>query len=539
MPRKMSKGNVSFTGGVEYFKLNKTALDYLMTERGLDPRSIAEYGLTLNRNGEIQIPFIDHNGELRAVKRRAADGKFLQRKRKDEAGALEEYECKSDCIPGSKPALLGSNLIKDFTIPLLISFGEYDTLTIHSIDQRQRYNPVSPPFGDKSLTWIDHQYDWLEQFKKIIIFPDFDKNEKTRKHLFDKIEELGRRLGKHRCWMVQEEFVLEAKDPNDLYLVHGKEAVTTALANIVALPEPGLESLALYEGEEFLEGVPTGFHDYDSATGGLAYGGLTIISGDNNAGKTTNILNIMANVVSGGNAVFYWSGEQKADKYRWWLEQIFAGPVYVDHRMSPKTNRNYHFLRNDLVPKVRSWYQDKFFHYNKRGFDAEELFRILELAVRRYGVFLICIDNLMAFTGDAEEYYSTQATFVEGCKNFAVEWNVHIMLVVHNRKNDPLKPGTKDDVEGSKKIVNWADALIQIFRVSDILKKDKFPGVDAIWSLCKNRETEDLIDIGMIYEPTSKRIAQMAYPDRIQRVMGWEDETKLLENFEENSTFKW
>lgn len=521
----MVKANDLSMANVERIKLSKTALDYLIKVRKLEPSSIEEYGLCMNSRGEIQILFRDHHGDLRAVKRRAADGTFLQRKRKDENSGWEEYECKSDCIPGAKPALLGSHLIKDFNLPLLISFGEYDTLTLHGIDNRRTFHPVSPPFGDKSLTWIDHQFDWLEKFNKIIIFPDFDHSEKTRKHLFEKIEELSRRLGKHKCWIVQEKFVLDAKDPNDLYLKHGKDALFAAIKNIVPIPEPGLESLADYEGQEFIEGVPTGYHDYDAATGGLIYGGLTLISGDNNAGKTTNILNILGNVVAGGNSVFYWSGEQKADKYRWWLEQIFAGPVYVDHKMSPKTGRNYHFLRNDLVPVVRSWYHDKFFHYNKRGFDSEELFRVLELAVRRHGVFLICIDNLMAFTGDAEEYYASQAAFVESCKNFAVEWNVHIMLVVHNRKNDPLSPGTKDDVEGSKKIVNWADALIQIFRVSEPLK-NKFPGLDAIWSLCKNRETEDLVDIGMIYEPTSKRIAQQAYPDRIERLMGWEEQSK-------------
>lgn len=523
----MAKVNVSSMAAVEHFSLNKTALDYLMKVRRIDPRSIEEYGLSMNKNHEIQISFRDHHGELRAVKRRAADGQFLQRRRKDEAGAWEEYECKSDSVPGSKPALFGSQLVTDFSLPLVITFGEYDTLTIHSIDHRTMFNPVSPPFGDKSLTWIDHQFDWLENFNKIIIFPDFDVNEKTRKHLFDKIEELGKRLGKYKCWVVQEKFVLGAKDPNDLFVRYGADAVWSALNNIILLPEVGLVSLALYEGEEFQEGVPTGFHDYDAATGGLAYGGLTIIAGDNNAGKTTNVLNIIANVISGGNVSFMWSGEQKSDKIRWWIEQIFAGPVYVDSRVSPKTQRNYHFLRNDLVPRVRRWYEDKLFVYNKRGFDAEELFRILELAVRRHGVFLIVIDNLMAFTGESDEYYATQAAFVESCKNFSVEWNVHIILIAHNRKNDLLKPGTKDDVEGSKKIVNWADAVIQIFRVSEVLKKEKFEGLDAIWSLCKNRETEDLVDIGMIYEPTSKRIAQQAYPDRIQRLFGWEEQDDL------------
>ena len=505
---------------VEFLPLNKIALDYLMKVRQLEPETIEAFKISLSKTGEIQIPFYDNLGDLRAVKRRGANGQLLDRKRPGENNEWIPYQCKSDCIKGSKPALLGSNLVTDFSKPLLLCFGDYDTLTIYgNVD----VNPVSPPFGDQSLTWIDHQFDWLEEFSKIIIFPDFDEDPKIRRKLHDKIEEMSRRIGKHKCLLVQEQHALGCKDPNELFIKKGLEALTIAITNAEYISEPGLEFLADYEEEESQEGVPTGYPDRDRATGGLNYGGLTILAGDTNAGKTTEMLNIMANVTSYGHKCFYWSGEQKPGKYRWWYEQIIAGPDFVDSRLSNKTGRLYYYLKNDLVSRVRAWYRESFIHYDKRGFDAEEFFRIMELAVRRYGVFLICIDNLMAFTGDAEDYYAAQAAFVESCHNFAIDWNVHIILAVHNKKSDPTKPGTLNDIEGSKKIQNWADFVYQHFRVSEALKGgDLYGDLDAISCLVKNRETSDLVDVGLKFDSSSNRLYQAAFPEDLRRLMGWE-----------------
>ena len=136
---------------------------------------------------------------------------------------------------------------------------------------------------------------------------------------------------------------------------------------------------------------------------------------------------------------------------------------------------------------------------------------------------LIIIDNLMAFTGAEDDYFAAQGRFAESCKNFAEDWNVHLALIAHNKKLNEPRLGTKDDIEGSKKITNWADEVYQVFRVPKFMRIKDLDGVDTVLSLCKNRETEDLVDVRMVFEHKSKRIVQMSEFEKIDEYTGWEE----------------
>ena len=515
----------------EILPLKKKAAEYLTSRRKLDLDICREYGVASSGSGEIVIQFFDENSELQLLKFRSSDGSMLERRRYDDDGNVEIYECKTYCEPGGKPVLLGSNIAQDFTKPLYICYGDYDAITLAAYLKRfnGHSNAVSMPFGDRALSWIDKQWDYLEKFPTIIFCPDVDHDEKTKSHLTKKLYEMSARLGKYRCKMIPESAMMDCKDINDLFYVHSNLGLSTALEGVIDVPEPGLIRLVDYVATELTEGTPIGMGDIDAATGGLGDGQYVFLSGDNNAGKTTLALNFVKEFTKAREKTFYWTGEQRPDRIRWWYEQIVAGPNFVDNRVSQRTGRVYHYARPELVQKIRDWYADYFFIYDRRSIDAQNFFEVAELAVRRHGIKKFIIDNLMAFTGGAENYLQAQGDFAESCKAFAEEWNACCILLTHNKKTDNKIP-QKDDVEGSKKITNWADIGFQLKRVFPNEKKD-FNNADSILSLCKNREAEILEDVRLLFDSSSKRLVQMIEPQKLEQYCGWEDDESEIEEY--------
>ncbi len=505
--------------------LTQQAKTYLVQTRGLSEETLQAYRVGCNYYGDIAIPFIDEQEHVSMIKNRAADGGMLKRQRIEEDGSKNEYEVKTDTVPGGKPILLGSHLPHDGII--YICYGDYDAMSLFECGFT---GARSMPFGDRGINWIDRQWETFESINKIVFCPDYDDSEKVQNILLAKLDEMSKRLGKHKCYLVPEKAMLGLKDINELFVNNGVDAVKAAIEAALPVPEPGLSRLVDYAQPEEVDGTPIGIPEIDKSTGGHGGGQLSVISGDNNAGKTTLLLKIMAEFIDQGESCFCWSGEQRPDKLRWWLEQIIAGPNHVISKVSKNTGREYFYANPEIVTIMRMWYGNKIFVYDKRGITPEQFFSVAELAVRRYGVTKLFIDNLMAFTGGAEDYFQAQGNFAESCKNFAEDWGVHVTLVAHNRKIGADLPD-KDSIEGSKKITNWADFVYQLIRVNAANKKEEYQDASGILSLCKNRETEHLVDVRLAFDPKSKRFVQYTHAHDIQKHYGWEAKQEYELNF--------
>lgn len=520
--------------------LTNEARNYLVNIRKLTDEVLEMFHVGCNARGEIAIPFLDEDNNLIGIKLRSPNGGLLKRQRYDEdSKEPEHYEVKTDSVKGSKPVLLGSHLPTDFS-DLFICYGDYDSMSLRSVG----IPAVSLPFGDRGTSWIERQWDWLQKFKNITFCPDYDDNPKTQAILMSKLEEMAKRLGKHKCFIIPEHAMLACKDINEVHMEYGSEQLLKIVAQRIPVPEPGLIRLVDYVEPEFKEGTPIGIPEIDKATGGHAGGGLTVISGDNNAGKTTSILKMMLNFRTENVKSFFWTGEQRPGVMRWWLEQMIAGPNFIKSRVSEKTQREYFFADPFYVPVIREWYGDYIYIYDKRGISQEQFFEVAELAIRRHQVEQIFIDNLMAYTTQEEDYYGAQGLFAQNCKMFAEDWNVHINLVAHNKKEKEIihtlkgetqqqivKLADKDSVEGAKKITNWADIVYQITRITDKNRISAFGDASGIWGLVKNRETELLVEARTFFEPKSKRIVQYTQAKSVYDTMGWEDVKEVEVNF--------
>lgn len=509
----------------EIGELSFEAIEYLTKKRALTRDSLKAYRVGCTARGAIAIPFYDHNDRRQLVKFRHASGGML----KLHGGNPGERKVKTFIEPGGRPILLGSHMAHYSAGALVISFGDYDAMSIY---QAGVPNSCSVPFGDHGKDWIREQWDFLQNFEEIILWPDGDNfsNEEAKSKAAANLEEIAARLGKHRVKIVGVGTrTMGAKDANDLLVSHGTDAIRSAVETADWFPENNLIRVADWIDEEFVPGRTTGYKFLDTNAGGFGDGHLILIGGDNAAGKTTLALNLIAASIEQRIPVLYWSGEQRVGRIRYWFERIAAGPDHLKKVTARETGFKLYFPTEEVQPFIRDWYRDEFYQYNDFFVEQDKFFEVAELGVRRYGCKLIVIDNLMAFTGgEGDNYLQAQGDFTQSCKMFAEKWNVTVALIVHNRKGQGKAPTaievpTKDDIEGSKKITNWADLILQLYRIPREFRTGEFEEADGLISIAKCRESGMLGKVRMMIDLPSNRIVELSDRGKLSAKFRWHE----------------
>lgn len=465
--------------------------------------------------GNIVFEYFDLQKNLLTVKYRPAR-------------SVKKGENKSWCQKNADttPILYGMHQI-DTSKPLVITEGEIDRLAVIESGYK---NAVSIPFGSSSTTWIEHNWEWLEQFDKIIIWSDNDDAGRKMN------ETIIPRLGVWRCYEAKG----QEKDINLELFKHGKDAVLKVIENAKEIPVQDIIDLSEIENYDITkaEGIYTNIKGIDKFISKFFFGTVNMVVGINGSGKSTVINQILvAEAIEQGYQTFIFSGELTKQALKAWINFPIAGKRHIEVINRGKNQPKGYRIKPKVLDLMNKWYKGKVHVYDKEfNIIASELLEKMQELARKYGVKNFILDNLMMI--NCSEYnkfnpYEAEVTFVLKLCEFARNFNVVVHLLNHPSKIDSIRRLTKMDVAGMAKLTNLVHYVIAIHRVTEKEKEGTINNrgeqvvapiqYDCLIDILKNRPMghQDKT-IGCYFEPSSKRF--YGDSDNINRQYSWDNE---------------
>lgn len=391
---------------------------------------------------------------------------------------------KGGCEKNTRSILWGMDHI-DKTKPIIITEGQIDAMSIYQSGYK---NVVSLPAGANNMKWIDHCWEWLQDCQEFILWKDNDQ-------AGNKCEEAI----KSRLKNVKVIYSEDCKDANELLYHKGKDAVMEIVNEGLKQKVKGIIDVSEIEYNKktsISNGIETGFIEYDRHVKDWKEQEITVIFGRDNEGKTTVISQIIAHNLQRKVKTFLYSGEMSRYKIQNWMYRQLIG-TNTDHLEIVRTKYGEDIeIKDSVIKKIKEWHRDTFYLFDSSEYeilkDMSKFFDVMGIAATRYGVKLFVIDNLMsALEENAESLNSDQANFVQYCKNFAIKFNVHVVLLAHpNKEKQEINNGignlTKKDISGTKNISNKADNIISVERNWD---ETENKDCDLILTSQKDRES--------------------------------------------------
>lgn len=470
--------------------------------------------------GNVVFNYYDTNDVLTLVKYRPSHKPDKDKK-----------EPKSWCQKGSdtKPLLFNMNRVNPCQ-PLLLTEGEVDTLA--AIESGYK-NAVSVPLGANNYGWIEECWDFLEQFKSIVLA--FDNDEAGYKAQ----KEVIYRLGTWRTSVMDiPEYVefngktVKVKDINELLFYKGKEAVIEAIVHAKDSPVQSVTDFSTIEDIDIdsLPGIYTGFKEVDKVIGKIFYSMVTIISGLPSSGKSSFLNQLIGNVIDSGDKVWIFSNEMNSNILSNWLITSLAGSGNLKKYENSYTGEPFYKLPIEVKKKIREYYEGQLYIYKDDApNDEDSLFASMEECVRKFGIRTLIIDNLMciALKNESNDKYDAQTAFFRKLIKFAKKFNVAVIIVCHPKK---LERGVKEvdmyDISGSSNIINLAHLSFSLRRVSPKEKEDpkfKYKDYDVLLGIIKDRiQGRNGIQVPFHYDNPSRRFYTNL--EEYRRDFKWDDE---------------
>lgn len=427
--------------GTQLVEPNSKATDYLVLERRIDPIVMANARLGESTDGEwVVIPYFDKPDDKEAF-----HIKKLKVDRID--GKKEMFASK-----GTRRSLYGWHLIGPDVAEITITEGEFDTLSYHSVG----LPALSVPNGVSDFAWVEADWERLEQFERINIHFDMDAAGRPA------AEEVCRRLGLHRCYMVSGPH----KDANeslqngctrDDFLAWLKTAKAIELDEIKRARDYTDEVYEYYSTDWTKRGWETPW--WPKLPWRVRKSEFTILSGFSGHGKTIALNQLMLHLVQQGARVMDSSLEIKPGMTLYNMTRC---------ALAKKT------ASRDEIRCCHEWLNESVFFHDCIGtVTVDRLIHAMEYARKRHGIDVFVVDSLFK-CGLSSEDYGGQRAFADRLTTFCNNTGAHVILVAHSRKvqiGHEYKAPSKADVSGSSDLTNAAFNVIIWYR--NKLKKHK------------------------------------------------------------------
>lgn len=482
------------------------AITYLLS-RDIPAEITKQYRITTQKaQPEILVfPFYEPDGKTIS---------FVKYRNPHPAEGQSKEWCEANC----KPILFGMDHCDPSDGTLIITEGQIDTLSVATAGYR---NCVSVPTGKYGFTWLPHCWDWLQQFKRLIVFGDHEHGEITL------LEPMAAHFNGQVCHVRIEDY-RDCKDANDILRKYGIDGIKQCIEHAEIVPDPSVSPLWMVKDKDMtmIPHFSSGFPNLDKVTGGFFRGHLYVLTGERGKGKSTLASQFAARSLRNGETIYIYSGEMPAYMVKQWIDrQLSAGNGIESYEIN---GRQDYRLTAAETQVINRFYEGRAFVYCADTLppDSSEIKGVIqsaETAASQYGCTFLVIDNLMtAIDNPGPDLNSTQTTLVNELAKMARRYEVCIMLLVHPKKTNVTgKELSNDDVMGSGNITNLASVVMTY---SD--PPDQFNRPDRILTVTKNRLFGELATstkaIPLWYDQATKRISAVkddfAWPDDEQPI---------------------
>ena len=365
--------------------------------------------------------------------------------------------------------------------------GNCDTLAIVEAGYN---NVVSIPHGSADTSWIQFNYDFLENFNEIILW--FDNDSAGINGLNNTIK----RLGEYRCKIItpeqsdedsvekyyqqfNNEIHIRKTDANNILLACGKERIIQLINTAEDIPIKNITYLmdAKSQSIEDMEKFPTGIKGIDDMIYGNIFPCFTVYSGLAGSGKSslTGISTVISSLEN-GEKVFIYSGELSDGQLADWILSPLAGYNNIMEFKSEMYDRPFYRITDQAEEKIRQYYRKNILLYT--GGDALEtsssdILNAMEIAYRKFGCRVFLIDNLMSISLegiDSDSKWDAQKKFIIQLANFTNKYEVNVNLVAHPRKPNSSVAQTSAstyDISGASEIGNLCHRMLWVSRIKE------------------------------------------------------------------------
>ena len=262
--------------------------------------------------------------------------------------------------------------------------------------------------------------------------------------------------------------------------------------------------------------METGNKAIDMAMGGYLFPSLNVWSGQRAAGKSTMLYQTLIPALEKDYNVFIYTGELDAGMFKLWFYNQIATERHLEAKVDHIRRKQNYRVNDTVIKAIDEWIKGKIWVFDNRiGNDKDEIISRMKEAYKRYNCKLFVLDNLTVMRSKGiENKYEAQSELTDELRQFAINTNSCVNLVVHPRKGNN-KMFDNDDVGGSGDITNLAFNVIYVRRVEkedDLteteLKEASETGlssVNSIVQVTKNRVFGETSKTYMAYDPRSKR----------------------------------
>lgn len=374
--------------------------------------------------------------------------------------------------PKPQPTLFNINAINELDPDEIVWVeGECDVMAIHQAGYPQvvslkdgapdKLKDLIDP-EDKRFFALDTHREMLSRVKKVYLAGDMDGPGQILQ------EELARRLGRHKCWLVT--WPEGCKDANDVLRQYGEVAIQDCISRAEAYPidgviQPSPDQFVAYKHIPPPPVMLTGIDAVDQILKIPGEGRVIIVTGIPNSGKTNWVLNTMVHLMKRYNRKFAVFSPEAGP----WMEflvtvsQMLTGrPYYPRYGFAE--------MDDDEARAAAQWFVGKLFWLGSEEFPSMAwILETTQFLVLRYGVTDCIVDPFNEV--EPERGQLTDTEYVGRClqmaRKFGERHGVNVWIVAHpakmaKEKDGKIPPPGPYDIAGSAHWANKSDLGITI-----------------------------------------------------------------------------